>query len=340
MKAAVFSEPRDIHLADIDRPEPGSGEARISVCAAGVCAGDLYIYLGKNPYVSYPRVGGHEIAGFVESLGPYTSGPALGTRVVVEPFIGCGECYPCRVGKSNCCANLRIIGVHSDGGFAESVIAPVDHLHAIPAGMSMGLASFAEPVAIAVQACRRGAVAKGEDVLVLGAGPIGLAMVEVLRARGARPFITDPDAGRLETAAGLGGVPLPSGEGLMESVMSHTSAEGMSVVMEATGVPAVMEQTAGLVAAGGRIVIVGLAGKDARVSFPALDLTRREMTVLGSRASVDCFPESLDLIARGAIGYTGIATNFDLDDAEKVFSRIATPDSGIHKAILMTGLAE
>ena len=116
------------------------------VDAAGLCAGDLYIYLGKNPYVSYPRIGGHEIAGHVEALGPDTGGVAVGARVVVEPFLGCGHCYPCRIGKPNCCANLRIIGAHQDGGFADYVIAPVAKLFAIPDGMSAYLNSLPEPL--------------------------------------------------------------------------------------------------------------------------------------------------------------------------------------------------
>ena len=136
MDAAVFDAPFTIAIQERERPRPGPGEALVRVAAAGLCAGDLYIYLGKNPYVSFPRVGGHEIAGRVESLGKDTSGPAPGTFVVVEPFIGCGQCYPCRVGKPNCCANLRIIGVHQDGGFADYVVAPVDKLFEVPDGMS------------------------------------------------------------------------------------------------------------------------------------------------------------------------------------------------------------
>src|SRR6185312_13495232 len=150
---------------------------------AGLCAGDLHIYLGKNPYVTFPRVGGHEIAGVISAVGPGVKGVAIGERVVVEPFIGCGHCCPCRIGKRNCCANLSIIGVHRDGGFAERVIAPAANLHPIPSDMSDFEASFAEPVAIGVQACRRGEVTAGDRVLVLGAGPIGLAIGEVARAR-------------------------------------------------------------------------------------------------------------------------------------------------------------
>ncbi len=335
MEAAIFGAPHEIHLDERPRPEPGPGEALIAVRATGVCAGDLYIFLGKNPYVTYPRIGGHEIAGTVAKLGPGTGGPALGSEVVVEPFIGCGHCYPCRVGKSNCCANLQIIGVHREGGFADYVVAPVDRLHPVPKGLSLAAASFAEPVAIGVQACRRGAVGAGDTVLILGAGPIGLALVEVARARGAQTFITDIDAERLETGASLGATPLVAGEALLEEVMRLTHGEGMPVVIEATGNSAAMESTVDLVAAGGRIVIVGLVRKGTMVAFPGLDFTRKEMTIAGSRASVDCFPESLALIAGGKIRYPEIATSFTLNQAPAVFDRLANPGKPLHKAIFV-----
>src|SRR5262245_14220379 len=124
MRAAIFDEPFSIRLAEAPKPAPSPGEVLVRVKAAVLCAGDLYIYTGKNPYVTYPRIGCHEIAGVVEAYGPGASGPAIGARVVVDPFIGCGRCYPCRIGKRNCCANLTIVGVHCEGGFADFVTAP------------------------------------------------------------------------------------------------------------------------------------------------------------------------------------------------------------------------
>jgi L-gulonate 5-dehydrogenase len=335
MQAAIFNAPFELALTEHARPQPGPGEALVAVRAAGLCAGDLYIYLGRNPYVSYPRIGGHEIAGEVVALGPETSGPKPGTQVVVEPFIGCGSCYPCRVGKSNCCANLQIIGIHREGGFADYVVAPVDRLHTVPPGLTPFQASFAEPVAIGVQACRRGEVGAGDRVLILGAGPIGLALVEVARARGAEVFITDVAEDRLHTAADLGATPLTAGDGLLEEVLRRTDGEGMPVVIEATGNAKAMESTVDLVAAGGRIVIVGLVKKGTDVAFPGLDFTRKEMTLVGSRASVDCFPESLGLLASGAIRYPEIASAFDLSDAPGIFGRLAANPSALHKAVFV-----
>jgi L-gulonate 5-dehydrogenase len=335
MRAAIFDAPMAIRMADAPKPEPKAGEALVAVKAAGLCAGDLYIYTGKNPYVVYPRIGCHEIAGVVAGYGPGTSGPAVGTRVVVDPFIGCGRCYPCRIGKGNCCANLTIVGVHREGGFAEFVTAPVGNLNPVPGNLTDFEASFAEPVAIGVQGCRRGMVTSDDTVLVLGAGPIGLAIVEVARARGARVYATDLSEARLATAAELGATPVHGGEGLLERVLAITNGEGMPVVMEATGAAPAMEQTIDLVAAGGRIVILGLVKKGQGVTFPGLDFTRKEVTILGSRASVDCFPESLELLASGRIHYPKIASRFALSEAPAVFARLADNPMALHKAVFI-----
>ncbi|PTE11371.1 zinc-binding alcohol dehydrogenase family protein [Mesorhizobium helmanticense] len=336
MRAAIFDAPFSIRMADAPKPEPQPGEVLVRVKAAGLCAGDLYIYTGKNPYVSYPRIGCHEISGVVEAYGPGSSGPPIGTRVVVDPFIGCGRCYPCRVGKRNCCANLAIVGVHREGGFADFVTAPAGNLNVVPDGLTDFEAAFAEPVAIGVQGCRRGMVSAQDTILVLGAGPIGLAIVEVARAHGAKVYATDLSAERLTTAADLGAIPVAGGAGLVERAMELTNGEGMPVVMEATGAAPAMEQTIDLVAAGGRIVILGLVKKGQGITFPGLDFTRKEVTILGSRASVDCFPEALELLASGKIHYPKIASSFALGEAPGVFQKLAANPMALHKAVFVS----
>jgi len=335
MRAAIFDAPLSIRMAEAPKPEPRMGEVLVRIKAAGLCAGDLYIYTGKNPYVTYPRIGCHEIAGVVEAYGPDTTGPAIGTRVVVDPFIGCGHCYPCRIGKRNCCANLTIVGVHREGGFADFVTAPAQNLNLVPETLTDFEAAFAEPVAIGVQGCRRGTVTAEDNLLVLGAGPIGLAIVEVARAAGAKVYATDLSAERLSTAADLGAIPVAGGAGLLERVHEITNGEGMPVVMEATGAAPAMEQTIDLVAAGGRIVILGLVKKGQGITLPGLDFTRKEVTILGSRASVDCFPEALALLASGKIHYPKIASSFALGEAPDVFQKLAENPMALHKAVFI-----
>ena len=335
MRAAIFTAPHQIEIDQQEIAQPGPGEVLVTVKATGICAGDMYIYQGKNPYAQYPIIGGHEISGEVAAVGEGVTGIALGAQVVVEPFIGCGKCYPCRIGKPNCCANLQIIGVHRPGGFAEMVMAPAPYLHRVPVGLSPLVASFAEPVAIGVQACRRGQVTAADDVLILGCGPIGLALIEVARARGAKVVATDVDASRLDFAQELGAEILKADDHLLMHVLARTNGEGMPVVIEATGNPKAMEQTVDLVAAGGRIVIVGLVKQGTMINFPGLDFTRKEMTVVGSRASTQCFPEALALLASGKIKYPQVATEFNLWDAPQVFKALDEQPGKVHKGVLM-----
>ena len=335
MRAFIMDGPRQARVGEWETPRPAAGEVLVAPRAVGVCAGDLYIYLGKNAYVNYPAIGGHEVAGVVVGAGPGVDGLAEGTRVVVEPFIGCGTCYPCRIGRSNCCANLQIIGVTRPGGFGELMLAPADHVFRIPDGVSFSTASFVEPLAIGVQACRRGTVVSGEYVLLLGCGPIGLAVIEVARARGARVVATDILPGRLDMAARLGAETLPADRNLLARVMEQTNGEGAPVVMEATGNSQAMEQTVDLVASGGRIVIIGLVAKGTPVTLPGLDFTRKEMTFLGSRASVGCFPESLQLLADGYIRYPEAAAEFDMWEGPQIISRLAENPGIVHKAVLV-----
>jgi L-gulonate 5-dehydrogenase len=335
MRAAVIHNPLQMQLESHSNPQPGPGEVLVAVRTAGICAGDLYIYQGKNPYARYPVVAGHEISGVVEEIGESVDTVRRGTRVVVEPFIGCGSCYPCRIGKRNCCVHLQIIGVHRPGGYAEKLIAPADNIYAIPENLSYSDASFAEPVAVAVQACRRGNVAAGEWVLILGCGPIGLALIEVARCRGARIIAADIQPSRLEVGRQLGAEAVLVDDQLSATVMHLTNGEGAAVVIEATGNAKAMEQTADLIASGGRIVIVGLLKKGVGVTFPGLDFTRKEMTIVGSRASVDCFPESLHLLASGNIHYTRVATEFDLTEAPRVFAKLVAEPGQIHKGLLV-----
>lgn len=185
------------------------------------------------------------------------------------------------------------------------------------------------------RSAEEGGVSAGENVLVMGCGPIGLSIIEVARYCGARVFAADMLASRLEFAAGLGAQTIPAGTGLVEACSNSTQGEGFAAVIEATGNPKAMEQTTDLVAPGGRIVIAGLVEKGTGVTFHGLDSTRKEMTVLGSRASVNCFPESLRLLTRGAIVYPHVARGFSLWDAPNVFAEMAAKPSHVHKALLL-----
>jgi L-gulonate 5-dehydrogenase len=314
-------------------PVPGPEAVVVKVQSVGVCAGDLHIYNGRNPYAVYPCIGGHEIAGEVEQVGADVDEWQPHDRVVVEPFLSCGKCYPCRIGKPNCCTNISILGVHMPGGFAEYVAAPASHIHRIPQELSTKWATFAEPLAIAIQACRRAELDK-EDCLVVGCGPIGLALIEVARARGATVMATDINLDRLEMASKLGAKVIPMDESFAGTIADHMNGEGVPVVFEATGAPEVISQCFDLVASGGRLVTLGLIPKGVSVSLPGLDLTRKEATILGSRASAYCFPEALELLASGHITYPAVATEIPMWEGPNLLKTLSDSQSAMHKAVL------
>ena len=335
MKSLIFEEPKNLHPGEWADPVCGPRDVLLRPLATGICAGDLYLYEGKNPYAQYPLIGGHEVCGSVTEVGAEVTRFKPGDRVVIEPVVGCGTCYSCRIGKPNCCMNFCLLGLHRPGGFAECMLAPEKNVHAVPAGLDSVVASFAEPVTIGIQACRRAQIVPGEYVLVLGAGPIGLAILEIARLKGARVVVCDVQEQRLEFARQLGAETLPADDQLLATVLRQTDGAGAAVVIEATGNVQAFESTIDLVASGGRIVIVGLMKKGVEASFPALDFTRKEVTILGSRNSVNAFPEALALLASGALHYSRVATCFPLWDGPKIFEEISLHPGRYHKGVLI-----
>jgi L-gulonate 5-dehydrogenase len=205
----------------------------------------------------------------------------------------------------------------------------------VPAGLDPVTASFAEPLSIGIHACRRGSVAAGEYCLILGAGPIGLAILECAKLRGARVAITDINEDRLAFARELGAQTLKADDNLLPAVLEQTRGEGADVVIEATGNPKAIESAIDLVAPGARVVIVGLVKKGVGVTLPGLDFTRKEVNVLGSRNSVNCFPEALAQLASGAVKYPRVATRIPIWDSVPIFAKLHENPAAMHKAVLM-----
>lgn len=333
MKALILEGVRQLRLGDAPEPRCGATDVLLRPIAAGICAGDMQHYLGRNPYTKYPMIGGHEVCGTVVETGPAVTQVGRGDLVVIEPVVGCGRCYSCRHGKPNCCVNFCLIGLHRPGGFAELCVAPEANVHRVPAGLDPFTASFAEPLTIGIQACRRGEVAAGDYCLILGAGPIGLAILEVARARGARAVVADLNEERLAFARELGAETIAGGAQLAATVRQQTNGDGADVVIEAAGAAAAIQAAIDLVAPGGRVVIVGLA-KD-QVALDGFVFTRKEVNIRGSRNSVGAFPEALGLLASGSIRYPRAATRIPMWEGVPTFARLDADPAALHKAVLM-----
>jgi len=333
MKALILEGIRQMKLGEWPAPNCGSTDVLLRPIAVGICAGDMQHYLGRNPYTKYPLVGGHEICGTVIETGAEVTRVKRGDFAVIEPVVGCGHCYSCRHGKPNCCMNFCLIGLHRPGGFAELCLAPEQNIHLVPAGLDPVTASFAEPLAIGIHACRRGEVKAGEYCLILGAGPIGLAILEVAKHRGARVVVTDINEERLAFAHELGAETIKADDKLLATVASQTNNEGADVVIEAAGTSETVRAAVDLVAPGARVVIVGLAKEN--VALNGFDFTRKEVNILGSRNSVNAFPEALALLASGAIRYPKVATQIPMWEGVPIFAKLDENPAAMHKGVLM-----
>ena len=197
-------EPHALLVENREPPSPGPGQIAVQVVRAGICGSDMHILHGSNPFVVYPRIIGHEFAGIVSALGAGVSNLAIGDHVVADPVISCGHCYPCRVGRSNVCAHLQVIGVHRDGGFRSTAVLPQENAVKISPALGFDIAALAEPLAVAANVLWRTGCDAQDTILIYGAGTVGLTVLQVAKMRGARCIVADIDPQRLERAEAFG----------------------------------------------------------------------------------------------------------------------------------------
>ena len=329
MRAMVFEKKLQAITRDVPMPVPNENQALVKVIACGICGGDLHFYDGTHPYSNYPRIAGHELVGVVEALPEGYTRLKIGDRVVTRILFSCGNCYPCRNGKPNCCANLQVLGIHVEGGYAEYTVVPADNLHKLPDAVSIDAAVLTEPYTIGYHIVTRSNIREQETALVLGAGTIGLTVIDVLKAKGIRVLVCDISEYRLEKAKALGAdiAINPKKEPLLQRVLEETGGEGAGVVYEATGVPAVIESTFDLTAASGTIVIAGLTKE--KVAFTGTDFTRKELTVLGSRnATEQDFDPVLEMMSAGQLHPDVLLTQkINIENAAKEIEALHTDAS-------------
>lgn len=339
MFAAVTRSPGDIVVDDIPDPgPPRAGRVVVRPETVGICGSDLHLFSGHTAALSgardfYPRIQGHEISAVIDELGPGAP-PNLesGMRVAVMPETRCGHCYPCRTGRSNVCVQLRLVGVHLDGGLQERL--DVKASAAFPAGdLDAGTTAFAEPMSIAVHALRRIGPAAGEKVLILGAGPIGLAAVLAATAAGLEPMVADPEPTRRALALAAGAAREAWGNPceLREITSDWTEGDGPPLVVEASGAESALRLATEVVSHAGRIVMVGMSSEPAPVRpgiFP-----EKEIDVVGS--STACppdFGEAVRLVAENRERVRALLTHqFPLSRAADAFRFAAKREPGAVK---------
>lgn len=342
MKAIVFHAPKEVRIEEVPMPEYGQDEALVKIIQVGICGGDVHFYDGSQPYANYPQIYGHEMVGRIEAL-PEGGGSGFkpGDMVVTEILNPCGHCYPCRHGKPNCCADLKVIGAHSQGAFAEYAVYPIRNLHKVPENLDIDSAVLVEPYTIGYHCVQRSEIGEGETALVIGVGAIGLTIVDILRSKGIRVIAADLSEFRLKKAKAMGAEEVihSKKEDLLARTLELTQGEGAGVVFEATGVSSVMRQTQDLVAAGGMIVIVGLTTRD--VTFNGLNFTKKEMTIHGSRNSVEAFGPVLKLMSEGKLHEKELLTKkLAFDHAVEGFRYVADHIASEGKVVIEVNVQE
>ena len=337
MKTIRLEEPGKLIALDTPDPgPPGAGEALVRVHRIGVCGTDIHAYAGRQPFFSYPRILGHELGVEVLATGEGVSNINIGDRCAVEPYIHCGECIACRRGKPNCCADLRVLGVHRDGGMRERFIVPARKLHQSTM-LEFEQLALVETLAIGCHAVDRARLERDEFALVIGAGPIGLAVMQFAAEAGARVIVLDVNAARLEFCQRQLGVAhaIHAGqEPVLEALLRITAGEQPTGVFDATGNPQSMAATFNYQAPGGRVVFVGLFQGD--VTFNDPNFHRREITLLASRNALPAdFTRIIRLIENGRIDTTPWITHrADFSQVTEEFPRWTLPATGVIKAMI------
>jgi len=338
MHAIQLEQPGRFRTITVPEPAgPGPGEALVRVHRVGICGTDISGYLGKMPFYSYPRIPGHELGVEVRPVGPGVEHVRPGDRCSVEPYMNCQQCFSCQRGRPNCCENLQVLGVHTDGGMRPQFVVPARKLHPSKK-LTLDQLALVETLAIGCPAVDRGAPQAGDNVLVVGAGPIGLSVIEFVKLTGATITVLDVNQKRLDFCRQTMGVhrtiTLTTPEEALKEMQAQTGATLYPVVFDATGNTKAMCGAFEYMAFTGRLVFVGIV-TDA-VSFPDPLFHRREMTVPASRNALPRdFARIIGLIEDGKIDTRPWITHrTDFAGLIDRFPSYTKPETGVIKAVV------
>jgi 2-desacetyl-2-hydroxyethyl bacteriochlorophyllide A dehydrogenase len=337
MLSVVLERPGELRRTDVPQPEHAEpGMALVQVHRIGVCGTDFHAWYGRQPFFAFPRILGHELGVEVLEVQAGASGLSAGDRCAVEPYLNCGRCPACRLGRSNCCETLQTLGVHTDGGMRERLLLPVNKLHASSV-LDFDVLALVETLCIGSHAVMRSGMGAGDEALVIGAGPIGLGVALAARAVGSTVRIMDVNGARLEFArahTGADGAIQVPGDGVADAVRAAFGGTLPRFVFDATGSAASMQGAFHLVGHAGTIVFVGLVRAD--ISFHDPDLHRKELTVLASRNAVAAdFRRVMDLLESGRIDLRPWITHrAALADVPEAFPGWTRPEAGVVKALI------
>ncbi|MFW5401584.1 zinc-binding alcohol dehydrogenase family protein [Yersinia sp. 1252 StPb PI] len=335
MNTLVCLEPTKLIYQKRTQPLPRINEALIKVLNVGICGTDIHAWAGNQPFFSYPRVLGHEICGEIIALGDNVNNMHAGQRVAVIPYVACQHCNSCLSGKTNCCENISVIGVHQDGGFSEYLSVPVSNLLVVD-DVDPVSAALIEPFAISAHAVRRADVHPDEHVLVVGAGPIGLGVAAIAQADGAYVVMADTSEQRREHVENLLDIRAldPSDAGFEQNLRQQFAGMLPLKVIDATGNQRAMNNTLNFIRHGGSIVFVGLFKGD--LSFPDPDFHKKETTMMGSRnATFEDFDKVGKLMAAGKLSADMILTHrFEFNTLADIYEQQVVKNKDLIKGVI------
>ncbi|HUZ39713.1 MAG TPA: alcohol dehydrogenase catalytic domain-containing protein [Streptosporangiaceae bacterium] len=345
MLAAVTQSPGVMVVDNVSEPgPPGPADVIIRPEAVGICGSDLHVYSGDVGALSgardfFPRIQGHEFSAVIEAAGKdCPGGVKAGDRVAVWPLHGCGRCYPCRVGRANACVSLELFGIHRDGGLQQLLSVPASHVFGV-GDLDAESSAFIEPMSIAVHAVDRAEIRAGQQVVILGAGPIGLATTMAAVAAGARVMATDPVAARRDLAVTVGAEHVAWGSDgeLLDAAGAWTRRKGPPRVIDTTGDPAVLAQATAMVCSAGRVVVVGMSAATAPLRtgiFP-----EKEIDVVGSScASAADFRAAVRLVQAHREPIAALFSHrFPLTQARAAIECVASSPAEIVKVLITLG---
>ena len=338
MKAIILEKPKQFTTANIDEPnQPRADEALVEVSRVGICGTDVAGYLGKMPFYTYPVIPGHELGVTVLAVGEGVENVKVGDRCSIEPYMNCGECFPCRKGATNCCELLEVIGVHKDGGMRERFVLPARKLHPSEK-LTMEQLALVETLAIGCNCVNRSACGEGDRVLVIGAGPIGMAVIEFLKVAKTEITVMDMNETRLQfckETLGVDHTVVFKNDGTeADRLREVNGGELPTTVIDATGSHFSMSNAFQFCAFTGQVLYVGITTQE--LSFKHVAIHRPELTIKASRNALPAdFQRIIRLIEEGVIDTRPWLTHHaSYDDFIGEFPNWLKPETGVIKAVL------
>lgn len=335
MKAVQIESPNVLKVIEVEKPTiDAENNILVRMTAAGICGSDVGIYHGTNAAATYPRIIGHEMVGVIEETTGEANGLKPGDRVIVNQVTSCGHCYPCSKGRGNVCDNLKVRGVHIDGGYREYIAVPASDCYLLPDSISDQDAVMIEPTTIAIQSCTRAELEKDDMLLLYGAGALGSSILRIARQLCDHIIVADIMDDKLEEAKKAGAKYTINArtEDFQAKVLEYTHGRGSTVSIDAACVKDSLMLLLQATGNAGRVITMGFSTAPTEVN--QFLITSKELDVRGSRLQNKMFGKAIEMIKEGKLDLTGsISHTFPLADAQKAFDFVDSRDPSIRKIV-------